>query len=770
MAGMPAVALIASPALAVDRFSFDVPAGSLQAAVVAIGSQAGITIGLTDARLGAIRVPGVKGRMPVSAALERLLRGSEAGFVAIDAATFQIVRRRMAAPPPAPPPQSVPDVDTDAAGAIIVTGSKRAVPLADYPASVDIVDIGTVRPGRALSGSDALVEQTGVLASTHFGPGRDKLFVRGIADSSFSGPTQATVGQYLGEVRLNYNAPDPDLALYDVSRVEVLEGPQGTLYGASSLGGIIRLVPNPPDLANRSLIVSAGGALTAHGAPDADGAAIFNLPLVRDRVGLRLVGYGGVQGGYIDDPLRHLGNINRTLIRGGRATLRIAAGNGWTIDLGGVAQNIDSRDGQYSEGGLPPLERASVIAQPFDNDYSLASAVVHHQAGATTFVSATSYVDHDVNSTYDASPSPATPMRYVGDDKISLIVNETRLAHTSRNGRGWVVGVELLHSDDIASRSLGPAASPAPINGTRNTVEEGSFYGEASIPLWRRWSITGGGRMTYARFIGRVIDQPGGGDESRRHDLALLPSLALLWKPAPRLSVYARYQEGYRPGGLSVQATTSQRFNADSVATWELGARYGGPADRFSAAAGASYAHWENIQADLVDISGLPYTANIGSGRILGLEVRGRWRPAAGLALDGSLFADSSRLSRPVPAFAGESDASLPNIPDLIARAGLRYDARIGGRRVSFAASARYVGGSRLGVGTTFDLHQGHYLDTSAGMSVPLGRATLSLDATNLLDVRGNMFALGNPFGVTRDLQRTRLRPRTIRLGMAMRF
>src|SRR3546814_3098560 len=85
------------------------------------------------------------------------------------------------------------------------------------------------------------------LSSTHLGAGRNKLFIRGIADSSFTGPTQATVGQYLGDIRLSYNAPDPDLRLYDVDNVEVLEGPQGTLYGAGSLGGIIRVVPNAPN-------------------------------------------------------------------------------------------------------------------------------------------------------------------------------------------------------------------------------------------------------------------------------------------------------------------------------------------------------------------------------------------------------------------------------------------------------------------------------------------------------------------------------------------
>ena len=95
-------------------------------------------------------------------------------------------------------------------------------------------------------GSEAVLDRLPMLASTSLGPGRNKIYIRGVADSSFNGPSQSIVGQYLGDVRLTFNAPDPDLQLYDMRRVELLEGPQGTLYGTGSLGGILRLVPNGP--------------------------------------------------------------------------------------------------------------------------------------------------------------------------------------------------------------------------------------------------------------------------------------------------------------------------------------------------------------------------------------------------------------------------------------------------------------------------------------------------------------------------------------------
>jgi outer membrane receptor protein involved in Fe transport len=744
-----------------------VPPGDLQSAILAIGAQAGVTIGLTDPALADVRVRGIEGRMPVATALRRLLAGTPADFVAADAQTFRIVRRAPAPNPPSKAPVARP-LPTPAD--IVVTGSKRAALLADYIGSVALVDPATLRPDRLIHGSDALVEEVPVLSSTHLGPGRNKLFVRGIADSSFNGPTQATVGQYLGEVRLNYSAPDPDLALVDIASVEILEGPQGTLYGAGSLGGIMRLVPTPPNLSHASAEIAGGGALTAHGAPSGDASAIVNLPLDRDRLALRVVAYGGIDGGYIDNPSRGLKNINRTTIEGLRATLRYRPAPDWTIDLGGVVQGINSRDGQYDERGLAPLQRDSVIAQPFDNDYSLGSLTVHHAIGSAELVSATSIVRHDVNSVYDASPSPETPLRYQEKEHITLLTNETRLSRDYADGSSWVVGSELLRSADTLTRTLGPSGTADRIAGTRNVAEEASLFGEGTLRFAPRWFVTAGGRVDYTRLVDTTLDHPTGDDGPHRHAVSFLPSVGLLWKTSPQLSVYGRYEEADRPGGLSVQGAVTQRFEGDSVSSWEAGVRWHTPHDRLRLSVAFSYTRWEDIQADLIDASGLPYTTNIGSGRILGAEVQAEWRPLVGLVLRASTFIDDSDLSRPEPGFAGENDPSLPNIADSLGQIAVSYDFDVAGRKISLSGSAHYVGRSRLGVGPILDLHQGRYVETGLGASLPVGRFTLSLDATNLFNSRGNIFSLGNPFGVLAARQMTPQRPRTVRIGAAIRF
>src|SRR3546814_11746105 len=128
-----------------------------------------------------------------------------------------------------------------------------------------------------------------------------------------------------------------------MERADVLVGPQGTLYGAGSLGGIIRLVPKMPD----SGAVQASGALgvstTRSGGLGGDAAAMVNLPIVERRAAVRLVPYGSREAGYIDAPQRHLTNIHRSLFVGQRLSVRINDLAGGPISSGAVYQEISFR-------------------------------------------------------------------------------------------------------------------------------------------------------------------------------------------------------------------------------------------------------------------------------------------------------------------------------------------------------------------------------------------------------------------------------------------
>ncbi|QXQ08605.1 TonB-dependent receptor [Sphingosinicellaceae bacterium] len=756
---------------------FELPAGSLGAALVALGTQAGIGIGVSDPALAALPVRGWSGSATAAGALGHLLQGLPARAIAIDGQTWRIVPR---APPRPALRRAAPTLtDTGPApdlGEIIITASKRETPLDTYPGTAFVIG-GAALDANPHGGSDRVVAALPALSSTHLGPGRNKLFIRGVADSSFNGPTQATVGQYLGDVRLTYSAPDPNLELVDVSAVEVLEGPQGTLYGAGSIGGILRIVPEPVQLDTIAGSLAVGAATTAHGDPSGDGSAVLNLPLVNGVLGIRAVAYGAIDGGYIDDLERGRRNVNRNTTRGARLAVRYEPGE-WTIDAGGVVQDINSEDGQYAERGLPRLTRRTALAQPFDNDYRLGQFVISRSWGKTKLVSASGIVDHDVTASYDFTPTGGPLTIFTQDNRILLLSNETRLSHTGSDGQGWLIGASFIRNDERLTRNLGPVEAPVRIIGVRNIVNEGAAYGEGTVGLGHRLLLTVGGRVSYDRLVGKTLDRIADNDfESGRTELRFLPSAALAWRPLDGLLVFARYQQGFRPGGVSVATggvtggNEVQRFLADRIQTAETGLRYD-PDDRnWNLAATLSYARWRSIQADLVDTSGLPYSTNIGTGRIFGLELHGSWQPVPSLRLEAALFSNDTRLVSPDTSNGAAPGDQLPNIAELGSRAAVHWTRALSGdTKLLVDASARYVGRSRLGVGPTLDIPQGRYLDTAASLRLERGRYGVSLLATNLFDTAGNRFAFGDPFGVTSRLQETPLQPRTFRLGLDARF
>ncbi len=747
--------------------------------MIAFASQAGISIALDDPGLRRARTGGIKGDYEPAAALGRLLRGTDYDFAFDGPATARLFRRklpkptqpaRVSVPPPIEPVQAAP-VE------IVVLASKQSLSLANYPSNISILELDRADAARSGSeGSGAIIQRLPSLALTNLGPGRNKIFIAGIADSSFNGASQSTISQYLGETRLIYSAPDPDLALYDIQRVEVLEGPQGTLYGAGTLGGIIKLVPRAPDLQAPSYQMSAGTRLTQGGAPGYDAALVVNQPLLGN-LALRVVGYHAIEGGFIDDTLRGLTNINRNTLSGVRVALRWTPA-AWTVDATVVVQSRGSRDGQYAQSDVGPLARRSAIAQPFDNDYRLGSITVTRSWGATQFVSATSYINHQIDSIYDATldPGVTTPRAFAENVTVNLLSQETRLSGRFGGAGTWVVGGTVVYDSDHVARSLGAASNPALLSNVTNTTLDTALFGEASVPLIPKVSLTLGGRLSYVREAGHFSGTARtSGFEPIRSQARALPLATLAWKPNPGILIYGGYQEGFRPGALEVTGSgstaTALRFEADTIRTFKVGLRFGmQPGAVVSGSIAASVGRWNNVQADLVGLDGLPYVANIGSGILRNLSGDIAVHVAGGLTVEASGFLNASDLSHPTPAFTGAQDRDLPNIADAGWRLGARQRQRLVAAELTLDGSIRYVGQSHLAIYPPFDLPQGRYYDLSAGMRIGFEHWGVTLDLENALDSQANTFAYGNPFSVAAGSQRTPLRPRSIRLGLDAAF
>lgn len=778
----PSVAfpLVASSADRAVRRAIIVPAGPLDRAIAVLANQAGIDIGSAEPGLGQVTTRGVRGRLSAAVALDQLLAGTPFMAQRLGVDSFRIVRRRPTPPPrrpalPAPTPTPIPTpVAPIVSPEIVVTATKRETSRLRFPGALTILRPGGGPVlGKAASTMEQAIAANPILQGTALGAGRNKIFIRGVADSSFTGPTQSTANVYFGDIPVAYNGPDPGLNLYDIDQVEVIEGPQGTLYGAGAIGGIVRLVPHPVDLTAMSANVAGGISATQSGDPSGDLAGMANLPILRDAVGLRVVGYRLVEGGYIDDVRRRLRNVNRVMTAGGRADLRIVPASGWTIDAGIVLQSVSAPDLQYAERGTGSLARASLLAQPFDQHYTLGRVVVDRRWDDDLhLVSATGLVRRDAESRFDASRRnrPTMPIAYDTNERSRLFTHETRLSRTKANGTGWLIGVALIHARDAYSRMYGPPGRLRDIVGVTNRTHDAALFGEAGIAVSRALTITVGGRLTHQRSDGDPLASLRTPQYIRGRSVTRLdPTLGASWLITPTLAGYARYQSGFRTGGITVAPGVGRVADLvpDTIHVGEIGLRK----ERRSAlglagSLGVSLTDWRHIQADLVDRSGFPFTTNLGNSHIGGLEANANWIPLVGLTLDAAMFLNQTRVTDPDPAFRRRVGARLPNTPPFALSAKIGYDWAIGNDAAAgIEGGWRYVGRSTVGTQAPLDVSQGEY--GSAHLAATWSRERVRLSATidNVFDVAGDRFAGGNPFALAARDEYTPLRPRTVRMG-----
>ncbi|MDB5713288.1 MAG: TonB-dependent receptor [Sphingomonadales bacterium] len=767
--------LFAIPALAKPRdIAISIGPTTLAAAIPRLASQCGCDIVSVEPGIGQVPLHRLIGVMPMQTALRRLLAGTPYRAVAIGGGNYRIVAgpvhrnehglRRLADVPP-----------SDLPAELIVTASKQMIPLMRYPGT--IVTIGNIADADDAAGApnvDELSRVTPVLQNTALGDGRNKTFIRGIADSSFNGATQSTASTYFGDVQLGYSGPGPGLRLHDVKSVEVMEGPQGTLYGAGSIGGIIRITPNPVALDRVEGSIAAGVSQTVGGASGYDLSGMMNLPIVNDRFGLRAVGYRQRIGGYIDAGTGGRSNVNDMNVTGGRAELRADLLDGWDVTLGGLTQTIDAAGAQYAERSAGPLHQYAVVPQPFSNRVRLGRLVLNKRwDNGIQFTSATGVVGIRSADIYNATGSPGTTGRAIYDDGRNdlLISHETRLSQTVEGVISWLVGFTLFRDRNVESRALGMVDTPADIIGVTNVTKTASVFGEVTVPLSPKLSITVGNRTTRARTDGEPSINPRQTDFVHgRSSLRFDPTLAMSWLLAPKIAVYGRLQSGFRAGGLAVARGIGRvaDFHSDTIRMAEVGLRLQRRGQTGVALTTAvSYAHWSEIQADLINRRGQPYTANIGNADIYAFEGTADWVPMAGLNTALSFLYTQNRVEGPIAETSARANRRLPITPPLAANleVGYRWEGRNAfGYRL--AATGRYVGRSVLGSGDFLDISQGQYAVLDVVGSVQAGKATLSLSIDNLTNARANRFSFGNPFTFFRRDQTTPLQPLTVRVGM----
>lgn len=396
------IAALAVPAAAQTQpqsRSYDIPAGSLKAALDAYGRQSGRPIIYRADEVRGAKSAGYRGSAQADQALEAVLSGTGFSARAGEAGSVAVVRENAGSPGIDNAPASADDsAAVDVGGEILVTARKRSETLRDVPTAITAFSSQTLEQIGASDFNDYALRVPG-LGFANFGaaPLRGvgpQMSVRGLPDT----------GYYVGETPI----PSANLKLVDINRVEVLKGPQGTLYGASSMSGLVKVVPNIANLGE----VEGRGELTLsstkHGGFNYDVSGMVNAPLVQDKLAVRIVGYKTRQDGFIDkvpatdaagglDLGATIKDTNVEKIWGLRASL-VARPTEWLdIEASALHENQKAEDvGLYDTfvrdvtgnfGNLSP------VVEPNENKLSLYNLTLRADAGAFDVTTSTSYYD-----------------------------------------------------------------------------------------------------------------------------------------------------------------------------------------------------------------------------------------------------------------------------------------------------------------------------------------------------------------------------------------
>jgi iron complex outermembrane receptor protein len=588
---------------------------------------------------------------------------------------------------------------------VYVTAEKRVEPLQETPVPVTVLDSDRLADENRVSIRDYFQEVPGLMDAASY-LGQQRLSIRGIT-TGFSGPTVGiTIDDipYGAAVDVLDQERSPTVDPSDLQSLEVLRGPQGTLYGANSMGGLIKYVTKDPTTDNFSGTISAGTSAVYRGVgPGFDVRGALNIP-VTESFAVRVSAYTHGEPGYIDNPRFHLDGVNAIDNEGGRITALWRIWDDTSIRLAALYQ----RDDQHGSSeivvapGLGDLQQ-NFLSGTHANDSSLQaySAVIKSRFAGIDVMSATGFSSTHLNTTDDRSYSSlAKPAQaYYGTPTADLpyraiftqneFSEELRFNGTIASRVDWLLGgffrKQTQPSGEIGVYGLaadGTWITPGYYQYLPETplyFQEKAVFGDLTFRITDQFDIQIGGRANYDKtvvsdtlfagaytlLLGKPSPIVSPGYQSSTNAVTYLATPR--FKVTPDLMVYARFASGYRPGGgnyTGVVTTFPATYAADKTENYELGLKGDFIDHRLSVDTSIYYIDWKDIQITVVDpISNLGYDTNASGAKSEGVELSATGRPAAGLAIGGWISYDKAVLTKGFPSTSDVYGAPGDRLP-----------------------------------------------------------------------------------------------------------
>ena len=815
----------AASADAQAAFKIDVPAQPLADALRDLARQTSTNIIFEPALVKGIDAAALHSDTTIDAAIATVLKGTSLAAQRTSADTIVIKRVPSRSTswnslPAAPPdsaersPLRLAQVPTATATAgtsmpatvgdsarleeIVVTAQKKEERLQDVPVPVTAINAESLVDGNQLQLQDYYSKVPGLDLALGT-RGEPLVAIRGVA-SVYANPTVGIVvddlpqGSSIGNGG-GFSAADIDPS--ELSRVEVLRGPQGTLYGATSMGGLIKYVTVDPSTAGVSgrLQVGTDGVRNAAD-PGYSVRGAINIPLT-DTFAVRASGFSRQEPGYIDNVVSGQRDVNRSDAYGGRLAGLWKPTENLSLRLSALFQDSKRRGSDQADFGLADWQQNNLPGTGWlDRRNQAYSAILTLRIGAATLTSLTGYNICDFSTSFDLSVFFGA----VAQDEFAVAAaafpeslknrrfsQELRLAVPITAKADWLLGAfvsdERTHwsqTVDAADPVTGATAGELDYTTYPSTYREYAAFTNLTFHVTNRFDVQAGvresqDRQTFAQTdVGDLQLEGGSFSTVRATENAFTYLLTPQLRVSPDVMVYARFASGYRPGSPNPAVPgvdLPQKSDPDETRNYELGLKGEALSHVLTFDASLYYIDWQHIQLNVFEGS-FSYNVNGGNARSQGVELAAELRPHPGLKIAAWVAWNDAVLTQALPAnatVAGDAGDRLPLSSRWSGNLSVEEELRVAGEWTGFINGAlSYVGNRAYNF---VPLPPRQLYPAYAQMDLRLGARSdswaITVYANNIADRRG---VTGGGFGTIIPAAFTYIPPRTIGLTVARLF
>lgn len=666
---------------------------------------------------------------------------------------------------------------------VIVTASRREQSLQDVPAAVSVVSPDNFKFQGLKQVSNILDYTPGVTFNDLGGVGQGSISARGVPQALATPVFGIYVDDTPVSTNTNFSAGGNfffDGLMMDIERVEVIKGPQGTLYGATSVGGMIRYITRQPALQEVRASVSAETADTRSGEDGQTYSGRISLPIVPDRLGLTLSGFRQETGGYVDYVDGATGAVLEEDVDGGvnkgyAADLLFAVTDDFELRLKYLKQEVESEaesrvrlagpgsdDGRWSDYSSDTMPGDRLL------EYEITSGTLNYNTAWGTLTANSSYVDYgyrfldDFTSQYAplvdlfAGREPGTTSSVIADlgAGSEKFVQELRFTSTRMGAFEWIAG--LYYADEESFNSQVLRATP-PFDVLTASFpaeyEEYAAFGDITWYLSDNFDLTAGVRVSESEIFltyetSGVLIGPANLVTEPVEDTVDTYLFAARYHPVDNLSLYGRVASGYRPAQSNIpiiDPSTGENIappvvDSDNIWSYELGAKGYLANGGLKYDVALWYIDWANFQAGVVS-NGVRTGGNARGGLSAhGLEGELTYELMDNLSLIANMAYTDSTLDEDEPGFGGVGGEQFPGLPEWTA--SLRWDYRFpvaGDWDGQLGGGVRYADGfvSTYGASASqVPVDVDSRLVTDLNANVTDGRYTVGVFVTNLFDER----------------------------------